>query len=182
MLYFYLVYLINMSSSKNPQTPENLQTPSSKKNKKIFSWLKKVTAAVSLLCTACDGNFPNKEVIVNPSDQYEKFNVEYQFSEWSAGATIVDYNIVVHKDGDKYYWDIVQTDWRFKEKKGVEAKDLDWVFDEISRSLDTEQITDDTKGRKDKKVAFAKQVFKDSIENNKNPSKGESRIKYNPKQ
>ena len=164
--------------SENSQTQRDLQDTPPKKKKRVFSYLKETAATFSLiwLLVSCDGNFPNKEVIVNPSEKYIKFNVEYQLSE-----SLVENNVVVRKYRNKYYWDIVKSDWRSKEKEWIESNNLDWVLNEISRSLNHEQVTDTTIYKKDAKISFVRQVFKDSIENNKNPSKWEFRIKYNPK-
>lgn len=164
---------LNKESHKLPKNPEweNLR----KSNK--AGWVKTTMLAIAWLFTACD-NVPNDQIILNADEWLEKFSIKYQFSEWSAWATLIDYNIFVRKNWETFECNIEQSDWWISNNTKIESDNVDRLFNEIANKLDHDFITDNTRNKKDKKVEFAKQVYKDSILNNKNPSKGETRIKY----
>ena len=166
--------------SKNTNSTE--KSKSQQENHPKFKWLRKVATTVALASTltACD-NMPNNEVRLNPEDQSARFKIEYQYSEWSAGYSIVDYDITVSKQGDTYMWLINQKSWLHSKKTSIESDNVDGVFDEISRMLDNEQIKEETAYKKDKKVNFVKNEYKNKILNTENSSQSwEIKIKYKP--
>lgn len=147
-----------------------------------FRWLRKTATTIALASTltACD-NMPNNEVRLNPEDQSARFKIEYQYSEWSAGYNIVDYDITVSKQGDTYMWLINQKNGWNRKKTSIESDSVDGVFDEISKMLDNEQIKEETAYKKDKKVNFVKNEYKNKILNTENsPQSWEIKIKYKP--
>lgn len=162
--------------SKRNQSPENVKSSSNKK----FGWWRKVTAAAALwlALTACD-DMPNNEIRLNPEDQSARFKIEYQYSMWSAGYDIVDYDITVSKQWDTYMWLINEKNgWKSK-KTTIESDNVDEVFDGISRALDSDQIKDETTFNKNKKINFVEKEYKDKIINAENSSNiDEIKIKY----
>jgi hypothetical protein len=80
-----------------------------------------------------------------------------------------------------YKCEIKQKNWFLNTTTSLQAYSLDELFKDISKEVDNEQISDETRYNKDVKLDFAKQVYKDSVLNNKNPSGGETRIKYKKK-
>lgn len=164
-----------MKNSEKQNLPEN---------KKRFSWWRKVLTTIALAWTlsACD-KAPNDQIILNRDKESVTVSFEYQFG-WAESGTTVDFNVFVNKNGDKYEWTIEKTSdwmWIFSDVTHIESDNIDWLFEEISKKSDSEDITDKTRTRKEAKLDFAKQAFKDSILNNKNPWKGEVRMKYKPK-
>lgn len=135
-------------------------------------------ALATWLFSACD-SVPNDQIILNADEWSEKFSVEFHHSWWWSGEpTIIDYNIFVTKDGEKYKWKIEQKDWFFKNITEIESGNADALFDEIWRKLDSERITEATRDKKDEKVAFAKEAYKENVLNNKWHTKWETTIKY----
>ena len=65
-------------------------------------------------------------------------------------------------------WLINQKSGWNKKHTSVESDNLDQIFDEISRALDSEQITDNTTHKKDKKVEFVKNEYKTKVLNAEN--------------
>lgn len=166
---------------KSKRTSEKSKNPE-KKSKKISGW-KKVTTAISLVwvLASCD-SIPNNQIILNPHEWSEKFNVEYQFYEWSTSIRIVDYDVTVSKNWNWFTWFIHKKDWRISEDTTITSNNLDDVFNRIAWSMDDRQVTDSTLAQKDEKIAFAKQTYKDSVLNRKTPAKKwEVRIKYKKK-
>lgn len=160
-----------MESSKRPN-----------KNKKSSRWLNVITSLALVWTLSSCGDFPNDEIIVNPSTQTERFNIEYQYSGWWSGdPTIIDYNIMISKKWEIYEWQIEKIDWWLKENKTIQSSNVDDLFQRVSNELESEQVTDRTREAKNNKVARAKEVFKDSVLSNPNPSDGEIRIKYKKK-
>ena len=166
---------------KSKKSSETIKPSEWKKTNKSSGWVKTTVLALAGLFTACE-NIPSDSIIINADEKSEKFSIEYQFSEWSAWATLIDYNIFVRKNGDKFEWNIEQSDWWFSNNTKIETDNVDVLFDRISENLDHEFITDNTRDRKDAKVAFAKQTYKDSVLNRKTPAKKwEVRVKYKKK-
>jgi len=159
---------------------ETTKNPEWKKTSKSSGWVKTTALAIMWLFASCD-NVPSDQIILNADEWSEKFSVEYQFSEWSAWATLIDYNIFVRKNGEIFEWNIEQSDGLISNNTKIESDNVDRLFDEIANKLDHDFITDNTRDKKDKKVAFAKQAYKDNVLNNKKHSKWETRIKYNKK-
>ena len=158
------------------------KSSSQKENHPKFKRLKKVatTFALASTLTACD-NMPNDEVRLNPEEQSARFKIEYQYSEWSAGYNIVDYDITVSKQGDIYMWLINQKNGRNRKKTSIESDSVDSIFDEISKMLDNEQIKEETAYNKDKKVKFVKEKYKNNVSNSENSAETwEIKIKYKP--
>ena len=142
--------------------------------------LRKAATTIALASTlaACD-NMPNDEIRLNPENQSARFKVEYQYSEWSAWYNIFNYDITISKHWDTYMWLINEKNWWNSKKTSIESDSVDWVFDEISRALDSDQITENTANRKDKKVNFVKNEYKNKILNAENSSQTwEIKIKY----
>lgn len=163
----------------NKKSPEVTSNPEGKSRKS--GWVKMTVSALIGLFTACE-NIPNDSIIVNANEGSEKFSIEYQFSGGSGEATLIDYNIFVHKNGDKFEWDIEQSDWLFSNNIKIETDNVDLLFDKISEKLDHDYITDNTRDKKDAKVAFAKQTYKDSVLNRKTPAKEwEVKVKFKRK-
>lgn len=161
----------------------NLEKSSSQKEQLKFKWRKKivtVVTALGLTLNSCD-NMPNDEVRLNPEDQSAKFKVEYHHSLWSAWADVTKYEIFVQKQWDTYMWLINQKNDFSKKKTKIEADNLDKVFDEISRTLDTESVTENTINKKNKKIRFVKKEYEDKVLNNENPTEQwEIKLKYKP--
>ena len=163
-----------MKSSK--VSPETIKNPD-KKTSKSSGRVKTTMLAIAWLFAACD-NVPSDQIILNADEWSEKFSVEYEFSEWSAWSTLIDYNIFVRRNWETFEWNIEQSDGWISNNTKIESDNVDRLFDEISNKLNHDFITDNTRDKKDKKVAFAKQAYKDNILNKKG-SKWETRIKYN---
>jgi hypothetical protein len=136
-------------------------------------------AALALSMSACD--MPNNEVRLNPEDQSAKFKIEYQYYRWASDIRIVDYDIIVCKEWDNYVGLINEKDGWSGEEISIKSDNVDAVFDEISRKLDKEGITDETSERKDAKVNFVREEYKSKVINAKNSDqKWEIKIKYKP--
>jgi hypothetical protein len=104
----------------------------------------------------------------------------YQFGEPESG-TYVDYNVFAQKNWDKYEWIIeTKSDWLFTETIRIESDNLDWLFEEIADKSDSEYITENTRARKNDKLAFAKKAYKDNILNKSKKwgKSGKFKIKY----
>ncbi len=170
-LFSILLYMKTSEKSKNPE-----------KKSRRFSKLKSVVTSLALIfgAASCD-NIPNDQIIVNPTSQSVELNLEYQYFQWSAWTEIVDYDVKIYKDWDLYKCEIKQKNWFLNTTTSLQAYSLDELFKDISKEVDNEQISDETRYNKDVKLDFAKQVYKDSVLNNKNPSGGETRIKYKKK-
>ena len=85
--------------------------------------------------------------------------------------------------GDKFKWTIEQSDWFFSNTTNIESDNLDWLFEEISDKSDSEYITENTRAKKNDKLAFAKKAYKDNILNKskKWDKSGKFKIKYKKK-
>ena len=165
---------------KSRKATEITKNPEKKNRKKSSGWIKTTAMAIMWLFTACE-NIPSDQIILNMDEKSEKFSIEYQFGS-PESATLVDYNIFVHKNGDNFEWNIEQSDWLISNNIKIESDNVDSLFDEIANKLDHDLITDDTRDDKDDKVAFAKQTYKDSILNRKTPAKEwEIKVKYEKK-
>ena len=92
-------------------------------------------------------------------------------------------NTRAKKDGDKFKWTIEQSDWFFSNTTNIESDNLDWLFKEISDKSDSEYITENTRAKKNDKLAFAKKAYKDNILNKskKWDKSGKFKIKYKKK-
>jgi len=137
---------------------------SNEKHSKFSGW-KKVVTGVALLwaLSSCDNGMKPNEIKLNPEDQSAKFRIEYQFSEWSAGYNVVDYDITIHKEWDTYMWLIEQNGDYVQKTVNVSSDNLDKVFDEILEASDSEQITDNTRAKRDAKVQFVKDAYKKHV-------------------
>lgn len=147
--------------------------------KNVFWWKKVATVATLLAWTlgACD-NMPNDEVRFNPENQSAKFKIEYHHSLWSAWIDIVNYDIYISKHEDTYMWLINQKNWRNRKKTTIETDDIDQIFDEISKILDSDAITDNTTNKKDKKIEFVKKEYKKLLNGDNLSNSWEIKIKY----
>ena len=129
-------------------------------------WKQIITTISFALATrwlsSCD-KIPNNEIKLSPADQSAKFRIEYQFSEWSAGYNTVDYDITIHKKWDTYMWLIEQNGDYVQKTVNVSSDNLDKVFDEILEASDSEQITDNTRAKRDAKVQFVKDAYKKHV-------------------
>ncbi len=168
-----------MKTSKSSH--EKQKKPEKNANKLL--WWKKVATVASIafawLFASCD-KVPRNQIILNPKEKTEQFSFEYHI--WSSNdPMIIDYNITIYQDWDTYKWLIDQRDWWFSTETTIESNSIDDLFEEISKKSKNENITEDTKSRRDAKIAFAKQVYEDSILNNKNPSEEIVKIKYKSK-
>lgn len=155
------------------KSSEKITSPQ-KKSWKLSGW-KKVTATFALIwaLSACD-DIPSNQIILNPSDESEKFSLEYVYSGWSGDPLIIDHNVYIHKSWDKFIWRIEKSDWWVgKDVINIESGDIDGFFESVSNNLDSEYITDETRWKKDAKVSFAKQVFKENVLNKKRSSDDE---------
>ena len=136
------------------------------------------TIALATTLVACD-NMKNNDIILDPAEQSAKFKIEYQYSEWSAGGRIVDYDVVVSKNWDTYMGLIKEKDWWKSNKTTIESDNIDEVFDEITRKLDSDQITENTTKKKNDKINFVKNAFKENILDSNIATKSEEiKIKY----
>ena len=173
--YFLKIMKTNKPSREKPRNQE--------KNTNKLSWWKKVATVTSIafawLFASCD-KVPRNQIILNPKEKTEQFSFEYHIW-WSNDPIVIDYNITIYQDWDTYKWLINQGDWWFSTETTIESNSIDGLFEEISNKTDSEDITEDTKSRRDAKIAFAKQVYEDSILNNKNPSEEITKIKYKHK-
>ena len=163
-------------------SPEKTDKNLDKKARKSSGWKKVVTTAsfalAAWLFSSCD-KVPNDQVVLDPNEESVALSFEYQFGSPESG-TLIDYNIFVHKDGDKYKWTIQQSDWIFSSTTDIESDNLDWLFEEIADKSDSEYITENTRARKNDKLAFAKKAYKDNILNKskKWEKSGKFKIKY----
>lgn len=153
-----------------------------KNTNKSSGWRKVVTKAsfalAAWLFSSCD-KVPNDQIILDPNEESVAVSFEYQFGNPESG-TLVDYNIFVHKEGDKYKWTIQQSDWFFSNTTDIESNNIDWLFEEIANKSDSEYITENTRTRKNDKLAFAKKAYKDNILNKSKKwgKSGKFKIKY----
>lgn len=153
------------------------------KPRKLVGWVRKTItstlAALTILFGSWCDRIPRDKIILNPEKQSIGFSIEHWNSLWSAWVDIIDYDIVVTKQWDTYMWLINQKN-RFNSKKTtIESDDLDKVFEEISETLDNEQITDETRSKQEKKIDFVKKEFEDKVLNNENSSQVDKiTIKY----
>ena len=167
-----------MTSRKAPSEINNVD----KNTNKPSGWRKVVTtvsfALAAWLFSSCD-KVPSDQVVLDPNEESVALSFEYQFGSPESG-TLVDYNIFVHKDGDKYKWTIEQSDWFFSNTINIESDNLDWLFEEIADKSDSEYITESTRARKNDKLAFAKKAYKDNILNKSKKwgKSGKFKIKY----
>ena len=167
-----------MKLRKTSDTAKN----SENKIPKRSSWWTRVFTSFALVSAlSWCGDFPNGEIIGNPGTKTEKFNVTYEFFEWSAWSTIVKNDVLIRKNWEIYEWQIEQKNWWLKKNKKIQSNNVDNLFQQVSNELDSEQITEETRQNKDDKVAKAKEFFNDSILNNPNPTNREIRIKYKKK-
>ncbi len=163
--------------TKKKHSPERTE----KKDHKKLSWWKKVVTAIALASTLSACDMPNNEIRLNPEDQSAKFKVEYQYYRWSSDIRIVDYYVTVVKEWDTYVGLIDEKDGWSGEKTSIKSDNVDIVFNEISRKLDKEGITDETSERKDAKVNFVRDEYKTKVINAENSDQTwEIKIKYKP--
>lgn len=162
---------ITRSPDKSPQQREGRSG--------IKSRIRTTTTAAALLAAVGCDNMPNDEIRLNPGDLSARFKVEYQYSLWSAGYDIVDYDIMVRKQWNIYMWLINEKNWWHSNKTSFESDNVDDVFKKISNALDNDQIKEETAHNKDEKVKFVENEYKDKILNAENSSKlWEIKIKY----
>ena len=159
------------------------ETNNVKKDTNKSSGRKKVVTTVSFalaawLFSSCDKS-PNNQIVLDSDEESVAVSFEYQFG-WVEAWTVVDYNIFVRKDWDKYKWTIQQSDWFFSSTTNIESDNLDWLFEEIANKSDSEYITENTRARKNDKLAFAKKAYKDNILNKskKLGKSGKFKVKY----
>ena len=170
MKYLFSI-LLYMEDFEKPTNPE--QGPGR------FSGLKSILTSLALLfgATSCN-NIPNDQIIADPTSMSIAFNVEYHFFQWSAWIYIVSYYVNVDKVWDLYVWKVKQRNWPQSRTTPLKDQNLHKLFGKISKETDSEQISDETRCKKNAKLDFAEQVYKDSVLNNKNPKKGKIKIKY----
>jgi len=156
--------------SKNINSPEQMEIKNSKKSK---AWKRIITTIALGIFTACD-EVPNNQIIIDPQTWTEQFSFEYHL--WSWESEIIDFNISVYKDWNLYKWLINQKDWWLNTKTNIESNSIDGLFNEILRVTDTQQITGNTREKRDKKVRVAKETYKNYILNGKD-NNGEKKIK-----
>ena len=163
---------------KSKKSSETIKPSEWKKTNRSSGWIKTTAFAIMWLFTACE-NIPNDSIIINADEKSEKFNIEYQIGSPESGS-IIDYNIFVRKNGEIFEWNIKQSDWLISNNTKIETDNVDRLFHEISKKLDHDFITDNTKNNKDKKVNFAKKAYKDNILNKSKKwgKYGEIKIKY----
>lgn len=164
------------SQKTSPEKPRILRWNTGKP-----SGLKKVVTtasfALTMFLTSCD-KVPNNEIIIDPDAKTEQFSFEYHLW-WNRDPRIIDYNITVYQEWDTYKWIINKKDWWLGEKISINSDNLDGLFKEISKTTDSEYITDDTRSRKDSKFDFAKQKYREELWNNKKPKRtGKYKIRY----
>lgn len=147
---------------------------------KNTSWIRKIITTSSIvlawLFSSCD-NVPNDQIILDYDKESIAFSIEYQFwrpDEW----TLVDYNIYINKNWDKYEWTIEKSNWFIPDETKIEANNIDDIFNEISKQLDSEYITEKTTAKKNSKLTFAKEKYQNEILNKKTHKTGKSKIKY----
>jgi len=163
-------------------SPEKTDKNLDKKARKSSGWKKVVTTASFALAwflTSCD-KVPNDEIILDSDKQSVAVSFEYQFGKPESG-TSVDYNIFARKNWGKFEWIIeTKSDWLFTETIRIESDNLDWLFEEIADKSDSEYITENTRARKNDKLAFAKKAYKDNILNKSKKwgKSGKFKIKY----
>lgn len=163
---------------KRNASPE--KSTSQKENRSgIKSRIRTTTTAAALLAAVGCDNIPNDEIRLNPEDNSARFNIEYQYSLWSAWYDIVDYDITIRKEWDTYMWLINEKNGWHRNKTEFESDNVDDVFNEISNALDNNQIKEETTRNKNKKVNFVKKEYEDKILNTDNSSQiWEIKIKY----
>lgn len=162
------------SYKTSSKTPENLRW----NRNKASGWRKVVTTASIALAwffASCD-KIPNDQIILDGDKQSVALSFKYQFG-WPEGAT-VDHNATIQKKWDIFECIVEKSNWISSEKINIKSDNLDWLFEELANRSDSEYITENTRAKRNSKLNFAKQVYKDSILNNENPSKWEIRIKY----
>ena len=165
------------SHNKSSETTKDLEW----KTNKSSGWKKVVTTvsfALTWFFTSCD-KVPNDQIVLDADKESVEVSLEYQFGSPESG-TLVDYDIFVHKKWDKYEWIIEQSDWIFADTINIQSDNLDWLFAEIADKSDSEYITENTRTRKNDKLAFAKKAYKDNILNKSKKwgKSGKFKIKY----
>ena len=163
---------------KKNNSPEKPQATT----KKQFRWWKKVltTIALATTLTTCD-KVPRNQIILNPKENTEQFSFEYHVW-WSRDPDVIDHNITVYKDWNVYKCLINKKEWWFSTNITIESNSVDGLFEEIKNKSDNEDITDDTKDRRDKKIEYAKKVFIEKVLNAEDKTHTwEIKIKYEPK-
>ena len=160
--------------SRNTNSPEQMEV---KKPKRSRGWKRAITTvALATTLTACD-KVPNNQIIIDPKAWTEQFSFEYHL--WSSDPQVVDFNITVYKDWNLYKWLIDQKDWWFNTETNIESNSIDGLFDEILKVTNTEQITGNTREKRDKKVRVARETYKSYILNGTdNDNKKKIKIKY----
>lgn len=158
----------SLVSNKIPMTKKSnsWEKPQSNgENRSAFPGWKKVVTAVALLwaLSSCNNDMKSNEIKLDPEDESVKFKVEYRFSEWSAGYNKTVYDMSVHKEWDTYMWLIEQNGDYVQKTTTIESDNLDKVFDEILETTDSEQITDNTRAKRDAKVQFVKDAYKKHV-------------------
>lgn len=163
--------------ARKNHTPENTE----KGNHKKFSWWKKVVTAFALASSLSACDMPNNEVRLNPENQSAEFKVEYQYYRWASDIEIVDYYVTVHKEWDTYVGVINEKNGWTGEEITVESDNVDVVFDQISTKLEKENITNETSERKNAKINFVRNEYKNKVLNPENTSQTwEIKLKYKP--
>ncbi len=171
-------------SKKNNYHESNFleSTTSTQEKRSIFDILKKVVTVAALISTLNSCNDAKSDRIeLNPENKSVKFGIKYVFSLWSAGYNEMDYDVTVQKEWDTYIWLIEQSGDYADETIKISSDNVDQIFDEVLRVSDNDQISDNTRSKRDEKVAFVKQAYQDSVLNKKEPSKWEITIKYKSK-
>lgn len=161
--------------NRKNNTPEKAE----KGNHKKFSGWKKVVIAFALASrlSACD--MPNNEVRLNPENQSVEFKLQYQYNMWD--IKVVNYGVTVRKKWDTFFGEIDEKDWWRGEKFTVESDNVDVVFDQISTKLEKENITNETSERKNAKINFVRNEYKNKVLNAENTSQTwEIKLKYKP--
>lgn len=148
----------------NKKANSSEQSRNQNEKHSAFPGWKQIITTISLALatrwlSSCD-KIPNNEIKLSPADQSAKFSITYQFSEWSAGYNIVDYDITIHKEWDTYMWLIEQNGDYVQKTVNVASDNIDKVFEEVSNASDSEQITDNTRADKDEKIQFVKDAYK----------------------
>ena len=163
--------------ARKNDTPERTE----KGNHKKFSGWKKVITAFALASSLSACDMPNNEVKLNPENQSAEFKVEYQYYRWASDIEIVDYYVTVQKKWDTYVGEINEKNGWSGEKITVESDNVDVVFDQISTKLENERITSETSERKNAKVNFVRNEYKNKVLNAENTSQTwEIKLKYKP--
>ena len=167
-----------MASRKVSSETNNVKQDTNKSS----GWRKVVTTvsiALAWFFTSCD-KVPNDEIILDSNKQSVAVSFGYQFGDPESG-THVDYNIFAQKNWDKFEWIIeTKSDWLFTKTIRIESDNLDWLFGEIADKSESDHISEDTRARKNDKLAFAKKAYKDYILNKSKKwgKSGKFKIKY----